>query len=171
MKKILSMLAIMLTIVLLGACNQTTSIERKAKSQMHKTMKELAKDPDSYKISNEKVIFSNDSTCVISFTGRGKNDFGAYHPTDYEYYYVVRHRKAGISTTEAVVNMEDDGFSGFTKQANKTYSEMKSDKNFIKSFSKEHPGIDAYSENGKNAFFSDVATIVSDIQGREVDND
>lgn len=171
MKKIISVLAIMLGGILLGACNQTTSFERKAKSQMHKTMKELAKDPDSYKISDEKLVLSNDSTCVISFIGRGKNDFGAYHPTRYEYYYTLRHHKSGVETTEAVIDLDDDNNTNFITQAQTTYHEMITDENFIKSFKKEHKGIEIKSEEGKDAIFSDIASIITDVRGRNVSDD
>lgn len=69
----------MLTIALVVVFSSCNSMERKAKRQLHETMKELAKNPDTYKISNEKIVFSNDSMCTISFTGRGQNGFGGYN--------------------------------------------------------------------------------------------
>ena len=57
MKKILPVLAIMLAVVALSSCNP---MERKAKRQLHDTMKELAKNPETFKISNAKIVFSPD---------------------------------------------------------------------------------------------------------------
>lgn len=50
MKKVLFSLPILL-ISLLMSCTQN-NIESKAKEQMERTIKELAKNPDTYKISN-----------------------------------------------------------------------------------------------------------------------
>lgn len=84
-------MAIMIAVVSLSSCNSfedkaknslenkaEDSFENKAKKQLHATMKEVARNPKTYKITNEKVIFSNDSMCTISFIGRGQNGFGGY---------------------------------------------------------------------------------------------
>ena len=82
MKKVLMFMAIMIAVVSLSSCN---SFEDKAKKQLRTTMEELAKNPETYKITNEKVIFSNDSMCTISFIGKGQNGFGGYSSSEKEY--------------------------------------------------------------------------------------
>ena len=82
MKKVLIFMAIMIAVVSLSSCN---SFEDKAKKQLRTTMEELAKNPETYKITNEKVIFSNDSMCTISFIGKGQNGFGGYSSSEKEY--------------------------------------------------------------------------------------
>ena len=98
MKKILMFMAIMIAVVSLSSCNSfenkaknslenevEDSFENKAKKQLHATMKEVARNPKTYKITNEKVIFSNDSMCTISFIGKGQNGFGGYSSSEKEY--------------------------------------------------------------------------------------
>lgn len=104
MKKNLAMLAVMLAVVVLSSCN---SMERKANRQLHDTMKELAKNPDTFKISNEKVVFSNDSMCTISFIGRGQNGFGGYNSSKMEYTLIKVKGEGGIHYNESLLDMED----------------------------------------------------------------
>ena len=98
MKKVLMFMAIMIAVVSLSSCNSfedkakkslenkaEDSFENKAKKQLHATMKEVARNPKTYKITNEKVIFSNDSMCTISFIGKGQNGFGGYSSSEKEY--------------------------------------------------------------------------------------
>ena len=98
MKKILMFMAIMIAVVSLSSCNSfedkaknslenkaEDSFENKAKKQLHATMKEVARNPKTYKITNEKVIFSNESMCTISFIGKGQNGFGGYSSSEMEY--------------------------------------------------------------------------------------
>ena len=65
-------MAIITAVISLSSCN---SFEKKAKRQLRDTMEELAKNPETFKITNEKVVFSNDSMCTISFIGRGQNQY------------------------------------------------------------------------------------------------
>lgn len=92
MKKIISVLAIMPAIVLLSSCN---SFEQKAKEQMHKTLKSIAKNPATLKISDEKVMLSNDSICIIQFLASNENEFGGKISTYMEYVYMNRKYQNG----------------------------------------------------------------------------
>ena len=105
MKKILMFMAIMIAVVSLSSCN---SLEDKAKKQLHATMKELAKNPETYKITNEKVIFSNDSMCTISFIGSGQNGFGGYDSSLFEYTFIKSPKayNGGATYLESLLNME-----------------------------------------------------------------
>ena len=104
MKKVLMFMAIMIAVVSLSSCN---SFEDKAKKQLRTTMEELAKNPETYKITNEKVIYSNDSVCTISFIGRGQNDFGEYYTSRMEYTIVkLQHCDDGkIRYWDSLLNM------------------------------------------------------------------
>lgn len=104
MKKFLSVLAVMLAVVVLSSCNP---MERKAKRQLHDTMKELAKNPETFKISNEKIVFSNDSMCTISFIGRGQNGFGGYNSSKMEYTLIKVKNEGKTHYNESLLDMED----------------------------------------------------------------
>lgn len=75
-----------LALLVLCSCN---SFEDEAKDQMEKTMKELAKNPDTYQISNIKTLFVCDSLCILQFTTHGQNSFGGWNSSrlEYAYYY------------------------------------------------------------------------------------
>lgn len=84
-----------------------SSIEKEAKNQMRKTVLELAKNPDTYKISNVKTIYKSptDSLVVLSFMGKGQNGFGGYSSGFYEYYY---HIDVNGKIYENLVDLEDE---------------------------------------------------------------
>ena len=123
MKKILMLMAIMAAVISLSSCNSfenkaknslenevEDSFENKAKKQLHATMKEVARNPKTYKITNEKVIFSNDSMCTISFIGRGQNGFGGYSISRMEYTFIKERSDKGdkIGYRETLLNMENE---------------------------------------------------------------
>ena len=101
MKKILMLMAIMAAVISLSSCN---SFENKAKKQLHATMKEVARNPYTDKITNEKVIFSNDSMCTISFIYKEYDDsnlgrcLGRYSQSKCEY-TLVKLRKGPVKGT------------------------------------------------------------------------
>ena len=109
MKKVLMFMAIMIAVVSLSSCNSfedkaKKSLENKAKEQLHVTMKELARNPETYKIENEKVIFSSDSMCTISFVGSGQNGLGRYSTSRMEYTIV---KCKDDKYCETLLNMEN----------------------------------------------------------------
>ena len=105
MKRNLAMLAVMLAVVALSSCNP---MERKAKRQMRETMKEFARNPESIRISNEKIVFSNDSMCTISFIGRGQNAFGGYNSSRMEYTLMKVKNEEETHYNESLLDMEDE---------------------------------------------------------------
>ena len=106
MKKVLMFMAIMIAVVSLSSCN---SFEDKTKKQLRTTMEELAKNPETLKITNEKVIFSNDSMCTISFIGKGQNGFGGYSSSELEYTLVkCKDNKGKIIYYESLLDMENE---------------------------------------------------------------
>ena len=102
-------MAIVISVVSLSSCNSfedkaKKSLENKAKEQLHVTMKELARNPETYKIENEKVIFSSDSMCTISFVGSGQNGLGRYSTSRMEYTIV---KCKDDKYCETLLNMEN----------------------------------------------------------------
>lgn len=104
MKKILMLLTVVLCSVILVSCSP---FERKAKEQMHKTMKEIAKNPATLKISDEKIMLSNDSICIIQFLASNKNEFGGEISTYMEYVYMDRKYKSGERKLLETINIFD----------------------------------------------------------------
>ena len=105
MKKVLLAAVVVLSSVMLVSCN---SMERKAKRQLHETMEELAKNPETFKISKEKIVFSNDSMCTISFIGRGQNGFGGFSSSRMEYTLIKLNREDGAHYNESILVMDED---------------------------------------------------------------
>lgn len=161
-------MAIMIAMVSLSSCN---SFEKKAKKQMRETINELAKNPDTYKVVNEKVVFSNDSVCVISFVGKGENGFGGYTSNKREYYLTKRHTKDGVKVEDALLNLDDEDAHNtpFKKEVDRMYKDKDLRKALIEECKKQN--IDFNSEEGKNIVASSLAIIITAIQGREVDMD
>ncbi len=105
-------------------CSCTSSIERDAKSQMELTMKELAKDPSSVKISDVKTMFSNDSLCILHFRCSAKNGFGAMRACLYEYVYFIRNQSSNNEKRlESVINLDDKDEKSVLEQAHDNYNE------------------------------------------------
>ena len=86
MKKILFLL---LLSIVIASC-QSSRLKSEAQKQMELTMKEFAKDPSSMKLSNEEVVYSDDSLCIIHYDYSGKNGFGNEITSKMEY-VMLRH--------------------------------------------------------------------------------
>lgn len=117
MKKIILFIIVAITFV---SCN---SIERKAKSQMEETLREMMKDPSSMEILSQETEFVGDSVCIIKASVSGKNGFGGVSKSDYEYIYVIMGDKDETKTMEAVRNLEKK--SSILKTSHETYDILK----------------------------------------------
>ena len=82
MRKVYFILFSIFITLCVSSCN---SFESDAKNTMHNTLKELAKNPDTYKLSNEEVVVSNDSLVIIHCIGKGQNGFGGWSSSRIEY--------------------------------------------------------------------------------------
>ena len=71
--------------VLFSSCSST--IEDRAKKQMKKTMHNEFKYASEFEISNEEIIFSNDSVFIMLFHLKGKKDNGEIAEGNMEYAY------------------------------------------------------------------------------------
>lgn len=169
MKKILAYMAIIIAVISLSSCN---SLEKKAKRQLRDTMEELAKNPETFKITNEKVVFSNDSMCTISFIGRGQNGFGGYNSSKMEYTFIKLAKDDEGKTTycEALLDMENqkDRRNSIKEAINDV------DKGFLYGSSKAvyddfiKKGMSK--EDAKANYLYFQAMVNTAINGREIDN-
>lgn len=101
------LIIILSAVALLASCGN--GLEHKAKRQMRKTMLEIAKNPETFKIDNVKTVISNDSLCVLSFITRGQNGFGGYSMSSIEYVYVKEREKDGAEHFyESIKHLDED---------------------------------------------------------------
>lgn len=110
-----------LGVLLIMSCSN--GLEKQAKEQLKKTMKEMLKNPDSATLTNVKTELNNDSICIIQFTCKAQNGFGGYNSTKYEYVYLKIENKDKTIYKEGVFNLE------------KTKSVIKKAKDFSNSIS------------------------------------
>ncbi|MGM9704741.1 MAG: hypothetical protein ACI3YB_01960, partial [Prevotella sp.] len=109
MKKILSFLLLAVIAVGVMSCN---SFEDEAIAQMRKTIKELAKNPDTYKITDIDVKFCNDSVCVIHTMEKGQNGMGGWNSSRSEYVYVKTTYKGEVHYMESVLDLSNEDNNG-----------------------------------------------------------
>lgn len=96
---------IILGVLFLTSCSN--GLEKQAKEQLKKTMKEMLKNPDSATLTNVKTELNNDSLCIIHFTCKAQNGFGGYSSSKYEYIYLKSNRKdKETSYMEAIIDLE-----------------------------------------------------------------
>lgn len=105
MKKILYSLLLAVIAVGVMSCN---SFEDEAKAQMKKTLKELAKNPETYKITDVDVKFCNDSICVIHTQEKGQNSLGGWNSSRSEYVYVKTTYKGEVRYMESVLDLSNE---------------------------------------------------------------
>lgn len=73
---------------------------------MMKSLKHEALDPSSVNVSDEEVVFMNDSLCVIDFTLREANENGGMNKSRKEYIYL----KSYDGTYEQFIFIDDEPF-------------------------------------------------------------
>ena len=162
-------MAIMIAVVSLSSCN---SLEKKAKRQLRDTMEELAKNPETFKITNEKVVFSNDSMCTISFIGIGQNGFGGYNSSKMEYTLIKLDKDDKGETTycETLLDMEtkNDRRNSIKEAINDVDKGCLygSSKAVYEEFIKR--GMSREDAKANHLYFQ--AVVNSAINGREIDN-
>ena len=98
---------IILGVLFLTSCSN--GLEKQAKEQLKKTMKEMLKNPDSATLTNVKTELNNDSLCIIHFTCKAQNGFGGYTSGRYEYIYLkINYEKEGTYYyKEGVFNLDE----------------------------------------------------------------
>lgn len=152
----------LLVAILITSCS-SGGVEKEAKQQMEKTMKELAKDPSSVQISDVKTMFSNDSLCILHFRFSAKNGFGALRTSKFEYIYVVHEKNTEKEIRrESVVDLEDKDEKSVLEKARNNYEEK-----FL-----ETDSISSLKEKDRKAWHIDLAVNMHMIfRGRTVGKD
>ncbi|MBO5024783.1 MAG: hypothetical protein J6C86_01405 [Bacteroidaceae bacterium] len=82
-KTILSLLLAVMTVGIFTSCD---SLEGKAKKQMEKSIKKIARNPKSVNVSDVKTVVLNDTLCILSCKVRAENRYGGYDISELEYY-------------------------------------------------------------------------------------
>lgn len=147
------------------------SFEDKAKKQMKETMYELAKDEESFKISNIKTCISNDSLCVLQFKTKGRNGFGGFSTSRVEYVFLKDKKKDKYF--EYVKDLDEDSKDDGLKKPSiyDIYKECKDEedeyKEIIQVGKKEGMNIEQIAER----IAYDMATISCMIYGRETEKE
>lgn len=99
------------------------SFEREAHHALRDEIKATAKNPDTYKITDEETVLSEDSMVVISFTGIGENSLGGRSSHQYEYIYGLFH------DGEKKSYLRDNDVDGRTGSISYTYKSLQSEGN------------------------------------------
>lgn len=107
MRKLNLISAILLCVLALCSCSQKSKLESMAKDQMEKTFKEMAKDPESVKLSNLETVYSDDSLCIIHVDFAAKNGLGYEIKNRCEYIFISSNGKNYESYQE--IAKEEDG--------------------------------------------------------------
>lgn len=94
-----------LSVIFITSCSN--GLEKQAKEQLKKTMKEMLKNPDSAKLTNVKTELNNDSICIIQFICKAQNGFGGYTTNKYEYIYLKMDVKDETVYKEGIFNLEE----------------------------------------------------------------
>lgn len=142
-------------------CSCSNGLQDEAKKQMEKTFKELAKDPSSVSFNNVKVMFDNDSVCIINLNLSAKNGFGAIMTKEYEYVYLIDMKDSTKSKLEMVRDLSEK--ESIMNMARNDYQ--------AKDWSKGSY-VDKLSDEDKKAYYIYFnAYITSIFGGRKVDYD
>ena len=160
MKRI-NILLVIIIAALFVACSQ--SFEDKAKSHLREMAEIEANDPNSLIIQDEKVIFSNDSVCFISYVVKDKNIYGNYTKSEYEYYY--------INTNHGDRSKPKSDYYGTTLMNGKNKSVTLSVDKIMETTLKHVPELEVNEKEMKrardNAYFL-VANMLSALDDRKV---
>ncbi len=155
---------ILLGVLLITSCSN--GLEKQAKEQLKKTMKELLKNPDSATLTNVKTELNNDSLCIIHFTCKAQNGFGGYTTSNYEYIYLkFNDKKGGYFYQEGFINLDEkESVIKSVHGLDNSLSEI-AKKNF------KTPKNDDEIEKNKinNIYFMAAATLI--LQGRKVEKE
>ncbi len=101
----IKLLLIALVTLSLISCGDE-KIEREAKKAMETHFKEVAKVPNSVKLSNVDVMFSNDSLCIIHVDFTAKNTYGVDVTNREEYIYLKSSYFLDVCNPEIRTNYE-----------------------------------------------------------------
>lgn len=110
-------------VILLTSCH---SFEREAHHALRDEIKATAKNPDSYKISDEETIFQQDSMVVISFVGNGENGYGGRSTSRYEFIYGYISKNEKRACLRGIDEDENSTLGEGTKSITRTIKSIES---------------------------------------------
>lgn len=161
--------AFVVFIITLFFVSCSKGLENKAVKQMKETLNELAKNPESLKLSKKKTIYNNDSICVLQFIAKGQNGFGGYNSSHYEYILVrIRDGKDPnkITYNECLIDLDEN--DPITGEHNKSIMDI--DKKTLNDFrllsKKEHQKIKEEDLFPTCLYYG--ALVVTIAEGREI---
>lgn len=96
-----------MTMLIIASCSKSAKLEKAAKEQVEATLKELAKDPSSIKLSNIETVYSDDSLCILHFDCSAKNGLGMNITEACEYVFINSNGKNYESYS--TINKNDEG--------------------------------------------------------------
>ena len=85
---------IALVVLALTACSEASKVKNDAEKAMVQLFKEMAKVPESVRVEEIELKYSNDSLCIFNANFTAKNGFGNEVTTKYEYIYLVSNGRA-----------------------------------------------------------------------------
>lgn len=103
MKKTAILFMSLLTVLMIS-CSKANRLEKEAQEVMNATFHELAKDPESVKLTNIRTVYGDDSLCIFHFNFKAKNGLGIETNDKMEYVYLV----AGETKYEAYQGLDGD---------------------------------------------------------------
>lgn len=102
--KTIEILWVLLAFLSITSCN---SVEREARKQMKKSLKELALNPETIKVDEVETKYVSDSVCVLYVRSHGQNALGGWANSKEEYLYcIINDKNDGIVKYEAFINLE-----------------------------------------------------------------
>jgi hypothetical protein len=109
MKKLTFILLIALAI---ASCGKASKVKSDAETAMVQLFKEVAKVPESVKVDEIEVKFSDDSLCILNANFTAKNGIGHEATSKYEYVYLVSKGQAyeaydEVGSDNVYINPED----------------------------------------------------------------
>ena len=73
--------------------DNSNQVASEAKDQLPQTMKMYARSPESVQIADERVVYKNDSICIIHYIYTANNGFGRPVTNQMQYIYYSRNEK------------------------------------------------------------------------------
>ena len=125
MKRLIIVSSIIASFSLLYSCSESSKFESEAMEQAEKTFVGKASHPESVKITDKKVVYADDSLCIINFGASYNNVLGKPRSHQYEYVYLMSNGKQ----YEATNNIDDNEAAFVTPEK---YEEVKKNTIFQK---------------------------------------
>ena len=103
------------------------NLKSDAEKQMKQTFKEIAKDPSSVKLSDDEIVYNDDSLCIIHVDYSAKNGLGTEVKSKFEYVFIKSNDKyyegfQEIKNTEDGVYVSKEKFD--KEKAGKIYENL-----------------------------------------------